>query len=228
MRQGQPPRAGLRAKSACHTGQLLPNAAYNAVTWPGARRPSPLFCGEICRMEMFALEHEIAQWESELPSLRARRARTALAVAVLASAATRLRLRASQLGEEARVLLPLAGLDSAALEQAQARLQLVQAELEWLHGELDVAEKRTARRRTPSCVRTATVLAAPTPTGCSRRSRLTGATMSAATPNCWRRRSRRAAPAMRCAPAWPTCYGALGRLARCASRPGTLGQALPC
>ena len=101
-------------------------------------------------MEMFALEHEIAQWESELPSLRG-----AGRVPHLLLLSWHLRqrdcLRASQLGEEARVLLPLAGLDCAALEQAQARLLLVQAELDWLHGELDIAEERAREAHAILC-----------------------------------------------------------------------------
>ncbi|MNK85450.1 hypothetical protein D3C87_1053310 [compost metagenome] len=59
-------------------------------------------------------------------------------------------------------------------------------------------------RRTPPCAHTATAPAAPMPTGCCPRSPSTAATMPAAMPNCWPRRSKRAAPAMRCAPAWPT------------------------
>src|SRR5450830_1413848 len=90
-------------------------------------------------MEMFALEHEIAQWESTLRPLRGV-ARLPLLILLSWHLRQRDCTRARRLCEEAGALLPLAGLAPEAQAQAGARLQLVQAELLWLHGELDAAE----------------------------------------------------------------------------------------
>ncbi|MBB5616389.1 ATP-binding protein [Janthinobacterium sp. S3T4] len=90
-------------------------------------------------MEMFALEHEIAQWESTLQPLRGV-ARLPLLILLSWHLRQRDCARARRLCEEAGALLPLAGLAPEAQAQAGARLQLVQAELLWLHGELDAAE----------------------------------------------------------------------------------------
>src|SRR5450830_1352574 len=90
-------------------------------------------------MEMFALEHEVRQWESTLLPLRGA-ARLPLLILLSWHLRQRDCTRSQQLCEEAGALLPLAGLTSAAQAQATARLQLVQAELLWLRGELDAAE----------------------------------------------------------------------------------------
>ncbi|MEG0882194.1 MAG: GGDEF domain-containing protein, partial [Janthinobacterium sp.] len=88
---------------------------------------------------MFALEHDVAQWESALLPLRGA-GRVPLLLALAWHLRQRDCARAIALSEEAHLLLPLAGLDAAALEQARARLQLVQAEVAWLQGALDAAE----------------------------------------------------------------------------------------
>lgn len=90
-------------------------------------------------MEMFALEHDVAQWESALLPLRGA-GRIPLLLLLSWHLRQRDCTRAIALGEEAQLLLPLAGLEAAATEQARARLQLVQAEVAWLQGALDSAE----------------------------------------------------------------------------------------
>jgi len=91
-------------------------------------------------MEMFALEHELAQWENELQPLRGTE-RVPLLLLLSWHLRQRDCARASELGAEAGQLLPQAGLAPGALAQAQARLQLVQAEVAWLQGALDAAER---------------------------------------------------------------------------------------
>ena len=90
-------------------------------------------------MDMFALDQDIAQWESALPSLDG-----AARLPVLLQLCWHLRqrdgTRALHLAEEARRLLPQSGLSPAAQLLALARLQLAQAEVQWLHGALDEAE----------------------------------------------------------------------------------------
>ena len=90
-------------------------------------------------MEMFALEHDVAQWESALLPLRGA-GRVPLLLLLSWHLRQRDGNRAIALSEEAHLLLPLADFDAAALEQARARLQLVQAEVAWLQGALDSAE----------------------------------------------------------------------------------------
>ena len=97
-------------------------------------------------MKMFALEHEVRQWESALLPLRGV-ARLPLLILLSWHLRQRNCVRSKMLSEEARALLPLGGLTSEAQAQAGARLQLVQAELLWLRGELDAAEAETARLR---------------------------------------------------------------------------------
>ena len=90
-------------------------------------------------MDMFALDQDIALWESALPSLDG-----AARLPVLLQLCWHLRqrdgTRALHLAEEARRLLPQSGLSPAAQLLALARLQLAQAEVQWLHGALDEAE----------------------------------------------------------------------------------------
>ena len=90
-------------------------------------------------MEMFVLEHEITQWENTLAPLQG-----AQRLPLLLSLAWHLRqrdsARASQYGQEAHGLLSPAALTPRAHALAQARLQLMEAELAWLHGALDKAE----------------------------------------------------------------------------------------
>ncbi|WP_454773934.1 ATP-binding protein [Janthinobacterium tructae] len=88
---------------------------------------------------MFALEHDVAQWESALLPLRGA-GRVPLLLLLSWHLRQRDCTRAIALSEEAQLLLPLAGLEAAATEQARARLQLVQAEVAWLQGALDSAE----------------------------------------------------------------------------------------
>ena len=90
-------------------------------------------------MEMFALDAELAQWATALPSLDG-----AARLPVLLQLCWHLRqrdcTRALALAEEARRLLPQSGLSPAAQQLVMARLQLVRAEVQWLHGALDEAE----------------------------------------------------------------------------------------
>ncbi|MBW3510681.1 GAF domain-containing protein [Janthinobacterium sp. NKUCC06_STL] len=90
-------------------------------------------------MEMFALEHDIAQWEDTLRPLRALER---LPLLMLLAWHLRQRNCAQALHHvaEAAALLLQAQLPDRALAIAQARLQLVQAEVSWLQGELDAAE----------------------------------------------------------------------------------------
>src|SRR5450830_1048140 len=90
-------------------------------------------------MKMFALEHEVRQLESALLPLRGV-ARLPLLILLSWHLRQRNCVRSKMLSEEARALLLLGGLTSEAQAQAGARLQLVQAELLWLRGELDAAE----------------------------------------------------------------------------------------
>ena len=101
-------------------------------------------------MEMFALEHEIAQWENALQPLRGAER---IPLLLLLSWHLRQRdcARAIRLGDETRLLLPLADLGSVAREQACARLQLVQAEVAWLQGALDAAEALALQARATLC-----------------------------------------------------------------------------
>ncbi|MBH1985128.1 MAG: GGDEF domain-containing protein, partial [Burkholderiales bacterium] len=88
---------------------------------------------------MFALEHDVAQWESALLPLRGA-GRIPLLLLLSWHLRQRDCTRAIALSEEAHLLLPLGDQETAALEQARARLQLVQAEVAWLQGALDSAE----------------------------------------------------------------------------------------
>ena len=90
-------------------------------------------------MDMFALDQDITQWEGALPALQG-----AARLPVLLPLCWHLRqrdgARALHLAEEARQWLPHAGLSQQAQHLALARLQLVRAEVQWLHGALDEAE----------------------------------------------------------------------------------------
>lgn len=90
-------------------------------------------------MEMFALDTDLAQWENALPLLDG-----AARLPVLLQLCWHLRqrdcARALALAEEARRLLPQSALTPVAQQLVMARLQLVRAEVQWLHGALDEAE----------------------------------------------------------------------------------------
>lgn len=90
-------------------------------------------------MEMFALEHDIAQWEDTLRPLRALE-RLPLLMLLAWHLRQRNCAQALHHAAEAAALLPQAQLPAHALAIAQARLQLVQAEVAWLQGALDTAE----------------------------------------------------------------------------------------
>ncbi|KAB8057889.1 GGDEF domain-containing protein, partial [Janthinobacterium sp. FT14W] len=90
-------------------------------------------------MEMFALEHDITQWEDTLRPLRALE-RLPLLMQLAWHLRQRHCLQAQHYAAEAGALLPQAQLPAPALASAQARLQLVQAEVAWLQGALDTAE----------------------------------------------------------------------------------------
>jgi signal transduction histidine kinase len=94
-------------------------------------------------MDMFTADDTVAQWESALPSLRG-----VDRLATLLPLAWHLRQRdtgrALSLALEALALLPAACLPSHASDAARARMQLVQAEAEWLGGELDAACARAS------------------------------------------------------------------------------------
>lgn len=101
-------------------------------------------------MEMFVLEHDIAQWEESLAG-----AHGPARLPLLLSLAWHLRQRdckrASQYAAQSRSLLPKAGLSPSAQALYEARLQLIQAELDWLHGELDKAESQALSLREVLC-----------------------------------------------------------------------------
>ena len=93
-------------------------------------------------MDMFVLDHDIAQWENALPALHG-----AARLPVLLPLCWHLRqrdgARALILAEEARQWLPHAALTPQARQASLARLQLVRAEVQWLRGALDEAETLT-------------------------------------------------------------------------------------
>ncbi|MCL6483285.1 MAG: GGDEF domain-containing protein, partial [Janthinobacterium lividum] len=101
-------------------------------------------------MEMFALEHEIAEWEDTLRPLRA-----VERLPLLMLLAWHLRQRncaqAQHYAAEAEGWLPLAKLPAPALAIAQARLQLVRAEVTWLQGSLDAAASMALAARAILC-----------------------------------------------------------------------------
>jgi len=94
-------------------------------------------------MEMFALDDELAQWEAALPSLDGP-ARLPALVPLAWHLRQRDTARAAALAAEGLALLPAAALDAAAAAKAAGRLQLVQAEADWLSGRLDAAEQQAA------------------------------------------------------------------------------------
>ena len=89
-------------------------------------------------MEMFALDQDVAQWESGLLNLRGS-ARLPLQVQLAWHLRQRDSGRASTLAGQALAWLPQAKLTPAAAALTAARLQLVLAETQWLQGELDAA-----------------------------------------------------------------------------------------
>jgi signal transduction histidine kinase len=90
-------------------------------------------------MDMFAVEDELAQWEVSLLPLRG-----VARLPVLVPLAWHLRQRdserAAMLAAETLDLLPLTNLDPHPKQNIAARMQLVQAEVQWLRGALDAAE----------------------------------------------------------------------------------------
>lgn len=91
---------------------------------------------------MFALDEQLVRWDAELPSLQgdARLLR-------LAELAWQLRqrdvLRARRLMAEAMPLLPL--VDARQAGALAARFMLIEAEAQWLHGELDAGQAQAAQ-----------------------------------------------------------------------------------
>lgn len=92
-------------------------------------------------MEMFATDDEVARWELALLPLLGT-ARLQLLLPLAWHLRQRDGQRATALAAEARDLLPLGGLDPHVHSIARARLLLLQAEVDWLRGELDEAEAR--------------------------------------------------------------------------------------
>jgi len=90
-------------------------------------------------MEMFVTDDDVAHWELALLPLRG-----VSRLPVLIPLAWHLRqrdsTRAAALAEEALALLPYAGLEPETRSATTARLQLAQAEILWISGELDAAE----------------------------------------------------------------------------------------
>jgi signal transduction histidine kinase len=91
-------------------------------------------------MEMFAADDEVAKWEVALLPLRGP-ARLPLLVPLAWHLRQRDTGRARAMADEALALLPATSLSPSDLDLIAARLQLVQAEAHWLHGELDHAER---------------------------------------------------------------------------------------
>ncbi|MES2900561.1 MAG: ATP-binding protein [Pseudomonadota bacterium] len=92
-------------------------------------------------MDMFTVDADVASWESALPALRGLDR-----LAVLLPLAWHLRQRETQraltLAREALQLLPGASLSPFDIRSAQARMDLVLAEADWLCGQLDAAQRQ--------------------------------------------------------------------------------------
>jgi signal transduction histidine kinase len=90
-------------------------------------------------MDMFAVDEDVARWETALPALR-----LGERVPVLLPLAWHLRqrdsVRALALAQEALALLPASALTDPERAIAEARMALVRAESSWLNGALDDAE----------------------------------------------------------------------------------------
>ncbi|MES2130580.1 MAG: ATP-binding protein [Pseudomonadota bacterium] len=89
-------------------------------------------------MEMFAVDDDVARWETALLSLRGL-ARLPVLLPLCWHLRQRDSQRAARLADEALALLPGAGLAEAERRRAEHRLALLRAELQWLGGELDAA-----------------------------------------------------------------------------------------
>jgi len=94
--------------------------------------------------QLFADDNAVAQWELELLPLRGIER-----LPLLLSLAWHLRQRdgkrAQELVREVGALLPSAHLPDDARASVDARLQLIDGEIRWLHGELDAASSLAAR-----------------------------------------------------------------------------------
>jgi signal transduction histidine kinase len=95
-------------------------------------------------MDMFAVDDEIANWESALLPLRGP-ARLPALVPLAWYLRQRDTERAAALAAEGLRLLPSADLPSADAARATARLQLIQSEAAWLLGQLDAADQLAAQ-----------------------------------------------------------------------------------
>ncbi|CDG84513.1 ATP-binding protein [Janthinobacterium agaricidamnosum] len=92
-------------------------------------------------MDMFAIDDDVVSWERGLPALHGA-ARLPLLLPLAWHLRQRNSARAAACAAEARELLALADIDAQVRAAGAARLQLLQAELTWLHGELDTAEQQ--------------------------------------------------------------------------------------
>ncbi|MGB9990647.1 ATP-binding protein [Massilia sp. SM-13] len=88
---------------------------------------------------MFVTDDDVAHWELALLPLRGV-ARLPVLIPLAWHLRQRDSVRAAALAEEALALLPYAGLEPETRSATTARLQLAQAEILWVSGELDAAE----------------------------------------------------------------------------------------
>ncbi|USX12897.1 ATP-binding protein [Oxalobacteraceae bacterium OTU3CAMAD1] len=94
-------------------------------------------------MDMFALDDEVSQWETALPTLRGP-ARLPVLVPLAWHLRQRDSARATALAREGLALLPATALTPEAQTLTSARLRLVEAEAAWLQGRLAEAETLAA------------------------------------------------------------------------------------
>ena len=94
-------------------------------------------------MDMFALDDEVSQWETALPTLRGP-ARLPVLVPLAWHLRQRDSARATALAREGLDLLPATALTPEAQTLTSARLRLVEAEAAWLQGRLAEAETLAA------------------------------------------------------------------------------------
>ena len=94
-------------------------------------------------MDMFALDDEVSQWETALPTLRGP-ARLPVLVPLAWHLRQRDNARATALAREGLELLPATALTPEAQTVTAARLRLVEAEAAWLQGRLAEADTLAA------------------------------------------------------------------------------------
>src|SRR5262249_52861785 len=102
---------------------------------PESSAPAAMRHGGDSRMDLFALDDDIALWEAQLPALHDG-ARLSVLVPLCWHLRQRNPLRALQMAEEADAWLDQPMLFSAEQQAAKARIMLVRAEAAWLTADL--------------------------------------------------------------------------------------------